>query len=86
MRDVFLAFSLASENLSFYDEYLLAGYRMDIDKGRPNLVIKVAAVSPEARTIARTINSFGFGSNITVDYTVSQEATLILEEMGGMLH
>lgn len=41
------------------------------------MVIKVAA----ARTITRTINSFGFGSNITVDYTVSQEATLILEEM-----
>jgi hypothetical protein len=41
------------------------------------MVIKVAA----ARTITRTINSFGFGSIITVDYTVSQEATLILEEM-----
>lgn len=39
------------------------------------MMIKVAS-----RTITRTINSFGFGSNITVDYTVSQEATLILEE------
>jgi len=45
------------------------------------MVIKVAATTPAARTITRTINSFGFGSNITVDYTVSQEATLILEEM-----
>lgn len=44
------------------------------------MVIKVAS----ARTITRTINSFGFGSNITVDYTVSQEATLILEEMEEM--
>jgi hypothetical protein len=44
----------------------------------------VAATTPAARTITRTINSFGFGSNITVDYTVSQEATLILEEMEGM--
>ncbi len=67
-----------------YDRYLLAGYRMDGDKGRPNMVIKVAATSPAARTITRTINSFGFGSNITVDYSVSQEATLILEEMEGM--
>jgi hypothetical protein len=84
IRDVFLAFSLASENLSIYDEYLLAGYRIDGEKGRPNMVIKVAATTPAARTITRTINSFGFGSNITVDYSVSQEATLILEEMEGM--
>jgi len=84
IRDVFLAFSLASENLSIYDQYLLAGYRIDGEKGRPNLVIKVAAIAPAARTITRTINSFGFGSNITVDFSVSQEATLILEEMEGM--
>ncbi|MBS3906037.1 MAG: hypothetical protein KGZ49_03280 [Syntrophaceae bacterium] len=84
IRDVFTAFSLASENLSLYDQYLLAGYRMDGWKGRPNLVIKVAATTPVARAITRTINSFGFGSNITVDFSVSQEATLILEEMDGM--
>jgi hypothetical protein len=48
------------------------------------MVIKVAATTPVARTITRTINSFGFGSNITVDYSVSQEATLILDEMEGM--
>ncbi len=84
IRDVFLAFSLASENLSIYDQYLLAGYRIHGEKGRPNLVIKVAAIVPAARTITRTINSFGFGSNITVDFSVSQEATLILEEMEGM--
>jgi hypothetical protein len=84
IRDVFKAFSLATENLSAYDQYLLAGFQMDGEKGRPNMVIKVAATSPAARTIARTINTFGFGSNITVDYSVSQEATLILEEMDGM--
>jgi hypothetical protein len=84
IRDVFRAFSLASENLSTYDQYLLAGYRNDGEKGRPNMVIKVAATTPAARTITKTINSFGFGSNITVDYSVSQEATLILEEMEGM--
>jgi hypothetical protein len=84
VRDVFKAFSIASENLAAYDRYLLAGYRMNGDKGRPNMVIKVAATSPAARMITRTINSFGFGSNITVDYSVSQEATLILEEMEGM--
>jgi len=84
LRDVFLAFSTASEQMDLYDRYLLAGYRIDGERGRPNMVIKVAATSPVARTITRTINSFGFGSNITVDYTVSQEATLILDEMEGM--
>ena len=84
IRDVFNAFSLASENLSLYDQYLLAGYPVDGEKGRPNIVIKVAATSPAARAITRTINAFGFGSNITVDFTVGQEATLILEEMEGM--
>ena len=84
IRDVFMAFSLASENLSLYDRYLLAGYRMNGWKGRPNLVIKVAATTPAARTITRTINSFGFGSNITVDFSTSQEVTLLIEEMEGM--
>jgi len=84
VRDVFRAFSLASENLALYDRYLLAGYRNPGEKGRPNMVIKVAASTPAARSITRTINSFGFGSNITVDYSVSQEATLVLEEMDGM--
>jgi hypothetical protein len=84
IRDVFKAFFLASENLYVYDRYLLAGYRIDGERGRPNMVIKVAATTPAARTITQTINAFGFGSNITIDYTVSQEATLILDEMDGM--
>jgi hypothetical protein len=84
VQDVFKVFALASENLALYDEYLLAGYRMDGWKGRPNLVIKVAATTPAATTITRTVNSFGFGSNITVDFSVSQEATLLMEEMEGM--
>jgi hypothetical protein len=84
IRDVFKAFFLASENLSVYDRYLLAGYGIDGERGRPNMVIKVAATTPAARTITQTINAFGFGSNITIDYSVSQEATLILDEMDGM--
>ncbi len=47
-------------------------------------MIKVAASSPAAREIARTINTFGFGSNITVIYTVGQEVTMVLEELAGM--
>jgi len=84
IRDVFAAFAEATEDLKVYDDYLLAGYSPSLERARPNLVIKVAASSPAAREIARTINSFGFGSNVTVIYTVGQEVTMILEELTGM--
>ena len=84
VRDVFAAFAAATEDLSVYDDYLLAGYAATRERARPNVVIKVAASSPAAREIARTINLFGFGSNITVIYTVGQEVTMILEELAGM--
>ena len=84
VRDVFAAFAAATEDLTVYDDYLLAGYSASRERARPNVVIKVAASSPAAREIARTINSFGFGSNITVIYTVGQEVTMVLEELAGM--
>ena len=84
VRDVFAAFAEATEDLRTYDDYLLAGYGAMREHARPNVVIKVAACSPAAREIARTINSFGFGSNITVIYTVGQEVTMVLEELAGM--
>ncbi len=84
VRDVFAAFAEATEDLKTYDDYLLAGYPATRERSRPNVVIKVAACSPAAREIARTINSFGFGSNITVIYTVGQEVTMVLEELAGM--
>jgi hypothetical protein len=84
IRDVFAAFAEATEDLKVYDDYLLAGYPATRERARPNMVIKVAASSPAAREIARTINTFGFGSNITVIYSVGQEVTMILEEMAGM--
>lgn len=84
VRDVFAAFAAATEDLQVYDDYLLAGYPATRERARPNMVIKVAACSPEAREIARTINSFGFGSNITVIYTVGQEVSMVLEELAGM--
>lgn len=84
VRDVFAAFAEATEDLKVYDDHLLAGYPATRERGRPNMVIKVAASSPAARQIARSINTFGFGSNITVIYSVGQEVTMILEEMAGM--
>ncbi len=84
IQDVFTAFAEAADDLRVYDDHLLAGYPATRERARPNMVIKVAASSPAAREIARTINGFGFGSNITVIYTCSQQVTMILEEMVGM--
>ncbi len=84
VTDAFEAFALASEDLGRYDAHLLAGYGANLERGRPNMVIKVAASSPAAREITRILNSYGYGTNITVVFTVAQEATLILDEAAGM--
>jgi len=84
VSDAFSAFQLAEQDLRRYDAHLLAGYGADRERARANMVIKVAAISPAAREITRALNSFGFGTNITLVFTVAQEVTLILEEMAGM--
>ena len=84
IADALNAMKQAEDDLRVYDAYLLAGYSAYPERGRANMVIKVACAHPAARRIASTINSFGLGSNITVVYTVAQEVTLILEEIAGM--
>lgn len=71
-------------DLMIYDSYLLWGYKDPIEKGRPNLVIKVAAGYPAAIEIARRLNSMGIGQNITVSYSVSQEILIGIAAMEGM--
>ena len=84
VQDVFSAFAEATEDLASTTIISSPVIRPTLERARPNIVIKVAACSPAAREIARTINMFGFGSNITVIYTVGQEVTMILEELTGM--
>ena len=73
------------EDLKVYDEYLLWGYKTaDVEKGRPNLVIKVAAAYPAALEIARRLNELGIGQNITVSYTVAQEVLIGVAALEGM--
>jgi hypothetical protein len=84
VQDALAVVSAATADLRVYDEYLLAGYPATIERARPNVVIKVAASSPAAREVARTINAFGIGSNITLVYAAAQEVTMILEELAGM--
>lgn len=71
-------------DLRVYDEYLFWGYREPREKGRPNLVIKVAAAYPSSVEIVRKINEAGIGQNITLSYTVSQEVILGVAAMEGM--
>jgi len=70
-------------DLKVYDEYLLWGYDVP-EKGRPNLVIKVAAAYPESMEIAERLNELGIGQNITVSYSVAQEILVGVAALRGM--
>jgi len=72
------------QDLMVYDSYLLWGYQCRGEVGRANIVIKVAAVYPEAQYIVERLNELGIGTNITLSYTVSQEVLLAWREMRGM--
>jgi len=70
-------------DLTVYDEYLWWGYSVP-ERGRPNLVVKVAAAYPAAIEIAERINEMGVGQNITLSYTVSQEVLVGAAALRGM--
>lgn len=70
-------------DLKVYDEYLLWGFDV-VEKGRPNLVIKVAAAYPASIEIAEKLNELGIGQNITVSYTVAQEVLVGVAALRGM--
>jgi len=73
----------AEKFLRRYDSYLLWGYSKTEERGRPNIVFKVAGSSPAAIDITRKLESLGIGTNNTVTFTVSQEVELILAKMEG---
>ncbi|KPV62459.1 MAG: Transaldolase [Candidatus Bathyarchaeota archaeon BA1] len=84
MDDALKIYSSAQEFLRNYDEYLMWGYSNKEERGRPNVVLKVAGNSPAAIDITTSFNSIGMGTNNTVTYTVAQEVTLIMAAMKGM--
>ena len=84
LEDAIKIYSKTQEYFKKYDEYLLWGWTIDVEKGRPNIVFKVAGNSPAAIDITRKLESLGIGTNNTVTYTVSQEVKLILAKMEGM--
>ncbi len=84
LEDALKFYMRTQEYLKIYDSYLLWGYSEVQEKGRPNIVFKVAGAYPAALEIAEKLNERGMGTNITVVYTVSQEVLLGVSEMKGM--
>lgn len=83
LRDALKIYADAEEFLKKYDYYLLWGYSANLERGRPNIVFKVAGSSPVAIELTRKLESLGIGTNNTVTFTVSQEVELILAKMEG---
>jgi len=84
IEDALRIYSAAEEFLRRYDAYLTWGFSNTHEKGRPNMVFKVAGGYPAAVEITASLNSLGIGTNNTVTYTVAQEVTLIMAAMRGM--
>lgn len=83
LKDALKIYTSTEEYFRKYDAYLLWGWPLAIERGRPNIVFKVAGSSPAAIDITRELEARGIGTNNTVVYTVSQEARLILAKMEG---
>jgi len=83
LKSALKLYSDAQEFLLKYDAYLLWGYPKNLERGRPNIVFKVAGSSPAAIDITKKLESLGIGTNNTVTFTVSQEAELIFAKMDG---
>jgi hypothetical protein len=84
VADALKIYSAAQDFLRKYDEYLLWGYANAQERGRPNIVFKIAGGYPAAVDITSSLNSIGIGTNNTVTYTVAQETALIISAMKGM--
>ena len=83
IRSALKIYADAEEFLRRYDQYLLWGYSENLERGRPNIVFKVAGSSPVAIDITKKLESLGIGTNNTVTFTVSQEVELILAKIEG---
>lgn len=84
LKDGLKIYSAAQEFLQEYDAYLVWGYSNREERGRPNIVFKVAGESPAAIEITTAFNRIGVGTNNTVTYAVAQEVTLIMAALRGM--
>lgn len=83
IEDALKIYRATQEYFMRYDEYLLWGWSKDVERGRPNIVFKVAGSSPAAIDITSILEGLGIGTNNTITFTVSQEVALILAKMRG---
>jgi len=84
LKDAYEIYTRTEEYFRAYDSYLVWGWPLHVERGRPNIVFKVAGHSPAAITITSELEARGMGTNNTVVYTVAQEARLILAKFEGM--
>ena len=84
LKDAYEIYTRTEEYFRTYDAYLVWGWPLHVERGRPNIVFKVAGSSPAAITITSELEARGMGTNNTVVYTVAQEARLILAKFEGM--
>ena len=84
VADAMRIYHAATEFFRTYDEALAWGYSNTVERSRPNIVFKVAGGYPAALDITEKLDSLGIGTNNTVTYTVSQEASLIIRAISGM--
>jgi Fe2+ transport system protein FeoA len=84
IADAVKIYSEAESYFSDYDRSLLFGWPNEYQRGRPNIVFKVAGTSAIAKEITKRLESMGIGTNNTVTFTVSQEVELILSKIEGM--
>lgn len=83
LREAIKIYADAEDFLKKYDHYLLWGYSTYFERGRPNIVFKVAGSSPAAIELTRKLESLGIGTNNTVTFATSQEVELILAKVEG---
>ncbi len=83
VRDALKIYALAEDYFRKYDAYLLWGWPSYMERGRPNIVFKVAGSSEASLEITRILESMGIGTNNTVTFSVSQEVSLILKKVEG---
>lgn len=83
LRDALRIYALSEDYFRRYDQYMLWGWPAHMERGRPNIVFKVAGSSEAAIEITRRLESLGIGTNNTVTFAVSQEVQLILAKIDG---
>ena len=61
LKDAYKIYTACEEYFRRYDAYLVWGWPLNVERGRPNIVFKVAGSSPAAITITTELEAQGMG-------------------------